>query len=171
MIKYVFREDEPIRIKGAGKASAQIIGEALEKITEKAGGVLKPRAVVEAARVKNHPLHPHFEWDDALAAESFRLEQARNLIRIVRVEDASADEGTTRAFLSISDNDGVAYRTVDTVKRSADLQAALLKQAERDLEAFEHRYRELKDICEIVKSAREAIARKRGNNTEKRIAA
>lgn len=170
MIRYVFREDEPIRIKGAGQANPQVIGEALEKITEEGGGALKPQAVVDAARKKTHPLHVHFEWNDASAAEAYRLDQARNLIRIVRVEDDSTEEGTTRAFISVGDHEGVAYRTVDKVKRSADLQAALLRQAERDLEAWERRYKELVDICQIVKSAREAIAKKR-EQSERRLAA
>lgn len=173
MIRYMFREDEPVRIKAAGKANPQVIGEALEKITEAAGGVLKPQAVVEAARRKTHPLHPHFEWDDALAAEAFRLDQARNLIRIVRIEDEATEEGSVRAFVSVADHDnGVAYRTVDNVKRSAELQIALLKSAERDLEAFERRYRSLADICQIVRTARENVAAKLGSDkSEKRMAA
>lgn len=170
MQKYVFRDDEPIRIKGAGQANPQVIGKALEEITEEAGGQLTPKAVVDKARVKTHPLHPHFEWNDSLAAESYRLDQARNLIRIVRVEDASAEEGTSRAFISVNDGDNTAYRPLQMIKRSADLQLAVLKQAQRDLEAWERRYRDLTDICQIVQSAREAVRRKI-EKSESRVAA
>lgn len=171
MIRYVFREDEPLRIKAAGKANPQKIGEALGKLTEEAGGKLSPKKVVDSARDKRSPLHQHFEWDDHVAAESYRLDQARNIIRVIRVADVDTEEGTTRAFLSISDDSGVSYRPVDIVKRSADLRAALMKQADRDLEAFQRRYQALKEICEIVETAREKIRRKAGVENETRIAA
>lgn len=172
MLKYVFREDEPIRIKAAGKADPQVIGESLDEIRVRTGGELEPKDVVAAARPSSHPLHAHFEWDDKAAAESFRLDQARNIIRIVRVVDEAADGGTTRAFVSVNGKNGVSYRTVDDIKRSSDLQEAVLAQAEKDLVAFETRYRELKDICQIVATAREAIQRRRsGRKNETRVAA
>lgn len=171
MISYVFREDEPLRLKAAGKANPQVIGEALDKIRVAAGGELEPKAVVDAAREKSHPLHAHFEWDDSLAAEAYRLDQARNVIRVVRVVDAATEEGTARAFVSVNGKNGVSYRSVDDVKHSRDLQQAVLAQAERDLEAFERRYRELKDICSIVRTARETVQRRRGRNNENRVAA
>ena len=37
--------------------------------------------VVEAARDDQSPLHRHFEWDDAKAAHTERLSQARGIIR------------------------------------------------------------------------------------------
>lgn len=170
MIRYVFREDEPLRIKAAGKADAQVIGETLDEISKKNGGELHPKAVVEAARAKKHPLHQHFEWDDTLAAEAYRIDQARNLIRIVRVEDVNTEEGTARAFVSIAGKDGTSYRSMEDVKRSADLQLALLQSAERDLEAFQRRFRELTDVCKVVGQAREMVQSKR-NKIESRAAA
>jgi hypothetical protein len=170
MIKYVFREDEPLRIKAAEKADPQAIGEALEKIAAGNDGNLTPRQVVDAARNQRHVLHRHFEWDDAVAAESFRLEQARNLIRIVRVEDVETQEGSTRAFLSIGGKAGRSYHPVAEVKRSADLQAAVLQQADRDLEAFQRRYRELVDVCKVVRQAQEKLRGKRAR-LESRAAA
>ena len=161
MLRYVFREDEPLRIKAAGRADPQVIGEALDRIRMDAGGELEPKRVVGAARDARHPLHPHFEWNDKVAAESYRVDQARNLIRIVRVVDETTDDGTARAFVSVSTNNGVSYRSVDDVKRSSDLRAAVLDQAEKDLEAFERRYKELKDICKIVATAKKAVRAKR----------
>lgn len=160
MPHYVFKEDEPVRIKAAGKADPQAIGDALEEIRQRKGGELEPKHVVESARSDSHILHPHFEWDDKLAAESFRIDQARNIIRIVRIVDEEGEE-PVRAFLSVTGANGVSYRSVGDVKRSADLQDALLARAQSDLEAFEARYRELKDICQIVTTAREAVQRRR----------
>lgn len=170
MIRYTFRDDEPIRIKAAGKADPQVFGEALADIANKTQGELTPHAVLEAARAKKHPLHPHFEWDDALAAEAFRLDQARSIIRVVRVVDREAEDGTRRAFVSVATKDGTAYRPIGDVQKSADLQLALMRQADRDLEAWERRYRELTDICNIVSSARGALQKKM-QQPEQRVAA
>lgn len=48
-------------------------------------GRLSAAQVVEAARNPASPLHACFEWADDVAAEGYRLEQARRLIRGVKV--------------------------------------------------------------------------------------
>ena len=48
-------------------------------------GKLTAHAVVDAARDAKSPLHGYFEWDDSKAAEQYRLDQARVLIRTVQV--------------------------------------------------------------------------------------
>lgn len=53
---------------------------------EDANGRLTATIVLEAARSPSSVLHSRFEWDDQQAAHSHRLEQARQLIRSVRVE-------------------------------------------------------------------------------------
>src|SRR5690348_5499317 len=100
MLKYTFRE--PLTLKAANKADPQKIGEELEKLSGDAGE-LTPDVVVEAARNPRNVLHKHFEWDDQKAAEAFRLDQARCLIRSVVVEDDDSEEGRSAAFISIAD--------------------------------------------------------------------
>lgn len=170
MIRYVFNEDEPLRIKAAGKANPQIIGTALQEIATASDGRLTPKAVVDAARSRKSPLHPHFEWDDAAAAESYRMDQARNLIRIVRVEDDTAEDGLARAFISIASDNGTAYRSLEAVRSSIDFQVALLNRAKADLAAFQNRYRQMADICKIVLAAEQELDR-RINTIETRAAA
>lgn len=53
---------------------------------EDGNGDVRPDYVVEAARQPDSPLHPFFEWDDSVAAYEYRLNQARALIRSVRVD-------------------------------------------------------------------------------------
>ena len=45
-------------------------------------GTLTPELVVDVARDPEHPLHSRFEWDDSIAAEKWRLEQAGQLLRV-----------------------------------------------------------------------------------------
>ncbi|TAZ20697.1 hypothetical protein ELH77_19010 [Rhizobium ruizarguesonis] len=56
----------------------------LEEIEER-DGILRPAAVAADAEDLDSPLHDYFEWDDGKAATSWRLEQARDLIRKVRL--------------------------------------------------------------------------------------
>ena len=160
MQRYVFK-DGPVAIKAAKDADPQAIGEALAALAVSAGGELTPKAVVEGAKAADSILHRHFDWDDAVAADKWRVEQARDLIRCIRIEDIGSGAEPERAFLSIADKEGVSYRTVQEIRSSPDLQSRLLAAAERDLEAFTSRYRALKDICAIVETAKRAAKARR----------
>lgn len=159
-IRYLFREGV-VPLKNAKDADPQRIGEALAELAAAAGGHLTPRATVDAARDPQHTLHSHFEWDDEAAADSYRLDQARALIRMIRIEDDERDEDPP-AFLSVNEGKaGISYRMLGDVLGNADLQTAVLRAAERDLAAFERRYRSLAEICEIIAEARKKVADRR----------
>jgi hypothetical protein len=57
----------------------------LEDIAQRNGGVLRPEDIVREAASSAHELHDVFEWDDLKAAHEHRVEQARTLVRSVRV--------------------------------------------------------------------------------------
>ncbi len=154
MIRYVFKDDV-VAIKNLTKADPQKVGESLAAISAAHGDRLKPADVVEAAQNRRSPLHKHFEWDDTKAAISHRRNQARELIRVIRV--IKNNEEPQRAFLSVSDKGGTTYRPLEAVLSSADLQLRVTQQALRDLKAFENRYSELEDICDLVSVARERL--------------
>jgi len=145
-IKYLFRDDEPLRLKAAKQADPQKIGEALEAVATANGGRIEPEAVVEAARNPKNSLHAHFEWDDKKAAAAHRIDQARGIIRIIRVESDDTESGTMRAFHSITDDRGTAYRPAKTVLGSPEMMLALRKRAKVELEAFQLRYNEIREI-------------------------
>jgi len=56
-------------------------------------GRLTPEEVVDEARDPDSPLHRYFEWDDSAAAEAWRLNQARSMIRWVH---ATVEYGETK---------------------------------------------------------------------------
>ena len=56
----------------------------LERIEQ--NGALTPEAVILSAMSEKSPLHDYFIWDDSLAAKKYRIEQARGLIRSVKIE-------------------------------------------------------------------------------------
>lgn len=57
----------------------------LRDVAQANGGELRPGDVVDAARDEESPIHAWFEWDDSTAAEAYRVDQARDLIKSVRV--------------------------------------------------------------------------------------
>ena len=67
------------------KIEQEAVREALENLRVKGGGRLTAEAVVVEATRKDSVLHDLFEWDAKKAAHAFRLDQARALIRSVRV--------------------------------------------------------------------------------------
>ena len=97
----------------------------------------------------------------------YRLDQARSIIRVVRLE--VGDDEPARAFISVTDNTGTSYRPTRDIQNSVTLQAIVLAQAQRDLDAFMKRYRELSDICVHVQAAKDALARRTSAEAAQRV--
>lgn len=160
MIKYVFRDDVPLRIKNAKLADPQKIGEALAEIDARCGHRFKSKDVTEAARDPSSPLHIHYEWDVQKAAEHHWDSTSRRLMGLIRVYKPDTPEPPP-AFISVADDGGVAYRSLKTVQQSPDLQERAIAAAERDLVAFQRRYQTFKDVCAVVEKARKMLEVKR----------
>jgi hypothetical protein len=67
------------------KADRREIEARLSEICETHDGRITPELTVEDAKDPGSPLHPIFEWDDGKAGHQFRLDQARQLLRSIRV--------------------------------------------------------------------------------------
>jgi hypothetical protein len=151
-ITYAFRDDTtPLGFRNAAKADPQVIGETLTAIA--VNGRLKPADVVRAAAERRHSLHQFFTWDDAEAAKAYRLDEARALIssvEVVEVDATNAHDERRRAFLSITDNHGRAYRPVQLVVADARLQAMMMAQLIGEMRSMRRRYREISDICVFI---------------------
>lgn len=130
-----------------GEAKLNLIRVRLAKIlaTE---GTLTPDAVLKDAKSVKSPLHDEFEWDDSVAAQSYRVTQARDLIARVRVEvitttrtykvpayvrdpNAATDEQGYVSVVALKDD---RSRAIDVLRNEAERTAALLQRT-RDLAA------------------------------------
>jgi len=69
----------------------------LEKLDEQDG--ITPESVVGVASDPNNILHAHFEWDDAKAGHAHRLQQARHLIKRVKITTPAGS--TTSKYVSV----------------------------------------------------------------------
>ena len=130
----------------------------LRRIAKENGGVLLPSAVVEAARPKSSPIHSRFEWDDGVAAEQYRLCQARQLIR-VSVECIEGVGDPVDVFVSLGSDrvkDGGGYRLVVDVLNDEEMCARMLQDAKSEMEVFRRKYSRLKQLSGVF-SAMEAV--------------
>jgi len=113
---------------------ADTVGEELHRIWEESGERLEPADVVQSARHKASPLHPCFEWNNAQAGERWRLVQARQLIKCVRV--VAADGSTRPAFVHVrikEENVRRFYQSTDVVVERPTEYAGALAAARRKL--------------------------------------
>jgi hypothetical protein len=172
--KYTIRDGQVVVLPHASefRANVQEIGEALDAISAAHGGELKPDYVVEAARDPSNPMHRHFEWDDSAAAQQWRLTQARQIIRVVRIERIEdGQEDLKRAFISAREEDGErSYHTYEAVVSSASLQRSLVEAAERELAQWIRRFNslpvEIVDLAEQLRSALSELRRREDSAQE-----
>lgn len=135
-----------------GKVSAQIAGKCIEKITKKHKGRVTPKMILDEARMKKHPLHACFEWDDGIAAEKYREQQAqRILVQLVIVERKEQDEKPirVRAFMSVEENDSTHYTTFKRAMTNPQLRSQLLVQALAELNALKEKYSDLHELAGV----------------------
>ena len=102
---------------------ADIVGEELERIRVKTGQ-LKPEEVVKEAKPKKSPIHGAFEWDDSVAGEKYRIHQARNIIRAVRVvvvDDIGGETVSRPQFVHIDNGkDDRYYQDAEVAVQNVD---------------------------------------------------
>jgi hypothetical protein len=133
-------------------ASAAVAQE-LELIRKRHHGILRPADVVDFARDPQTALHAEFEWDDSKAAEQYRLEQARLIIRCA-VRVVGEDSPPIRAYVSLQEDRraGDSYRSLSDVLGDPNLRNALLAQALREAESWRLRYERLAELKPIVRA-------------------
>jgi len=121
-------------------------------------GIILPAQVVEAARDADSPLHDHFEWDDTDAAEKYRIDQARYLLRVtVLVLPGTVKQ--THAFVSLSTETG--YRSMNDVVVNVKHRNQLVLDAQRDLQIFAARYESLAEVRDLLTVIRAALKKMR----------
>lgn len=117
-------------------------------------GILTPQVVVRAAAADDHPLHHRFEWDDAKAGHQYRLQQARQLIRIVREKyiDRSGAPADVRTFHAIprGDENQMAYEPLTEILEDEIATKILLQSMEREWRTLRKRYERFEEFRQIV---------------------
>lgn len=128
-------------IKGV---SAQEIGEELTTIYTDQGKLTAP-IIVDAARPEDAVLHPVFEWDDSVAGERWREHEARNLIKVVEVEETKAETvSISPVFLHVPDQQ--EYHTTEVVLNEPNKLASAVAQLQRQISGLERTLTTIRDM-------------------------
>ena len=101
-------------------------------------GQITAAEVVDRARNKNSPLHDYFEWDDKKAGNACRIEQARVLIRTVKVEYWFETRVVKTVAFARDPNkprSEAGYASVIKMKK-VDMRSVMRDEIERILELF-----------------------------------
>lgn len=138
---------------------------------EQEHGVLRPGDVVEAARPATSPLHSQFEWDDGVAAERYRNDQARSLIRVC-VEYVGPTKRRQQVFVSLSTDRsaGGGYRSLVEVLAIDNLRNQLIEDALADMERFTGRYSHIAELARVTEAMRDTKRQIRGQSRSKKKA-
>ena len=130
------------------RSDAQTAGAVCADLESK--GELTAKNLVDVSRPEIAPLHNSFDWDDAVAAESWRQEQARQIIRsLVVVSDVGeSNRDPVRAFFSIQISDP-KFESLEVIIRNEDKYANLLKTALRELISIQRKYAQIKELATV----------------------
>lgn len=148
-----------------GTEEAERIAVALSAI-EKSNGLIAPKIVVMEARSPSSPLHKHFTWNDAEAAERFREVEAAKLIRSVYVIDEEAPESIpVRAFVNIVESDDggeesiitQGYVSITTTLKRTDYQSQVLQYAKEQLRIWRKKFGHYQQFFTVAKAIDETV--------------
>lgn len=136
----------------AGKSvPAQVAGEVMEMI-EKRDGELTKEAFLEESRPEDSPTHGLFEWDNTVAAEKFRLEQARFCIQDIVVTVIRQDQPKKiHAFVNttIGRSNKASYSNIQVAMEQPDKRKAVLQNALDELRTFEQKYSDYQELAGV----------------------
>jgi hypothetical protein len=136
-MKYHWKEG--CRLKDSDAAVLGAVIDAAPEIT--------PEWLVEQARPHGSPAHHMFEWDDAVAANAHRIEQARHMIRslAITVEDRTPIE--VRALCHVPSRE--TYVPHARVFNDVDMRAEVVEQAKREYKALSRKYRVYTELAKV----------------------
>lgn len=134
------------KIKGLYKANAEKV---YSEIKER-GESFSPEDIVEAARSKESELHKCFTWDDTIAAEKWRKQEARVLFANLVVKVETSDKKVVNVRVIESTSDG--YSPTAIVVRSKTDYADLLERAKAELQTFKVKYSVVKELQNIFEA-------------------
>ena len=136
------------RIQGYYKADAK-------KVAEEIGfGKFTPMEVLEKAKDETTELHKCFEWNDSIAAEKYRLEQAKEIIRMLVYEKETKEQAVVRYYAKTETKH--VYQPTKQFLVQEDEYQGLLRRALAELEAFKNKYHTLTEL-ESIFDAMETI--------------
>lgn len=130
------------------------------KRIERKYGKLTPRILLDSSRPKKALFHSCFEWRDGVAAEKYRLQQARILINNIEVTIVrQGNEKIKIPFYEVvkDDKGKNKYADVTSIIANPDNLAYIKVKAKRDLEYWKAKYEVYKELSSAIHQVDEAL--------------
>lgn len=135
------------------KVSAQDAGEHIEELRNQHGEVTA-QMLVDDARPEDAVLHPCYEWDDAKAANKYRLHQSKQVMSNLMIISLSDNQpiNPTRGFVNITArNEKASYQPLEIALSDDEMKYQVLKNAASEFKAYLRKYKDLIDVSKLVK--------------------
>lgn len=145
------------------RGSAEKVYEELEQI-RKVDGDITPHAVVEKAKKSRSVMHKHFEWDDSLAGEKYRMEQARKLVRSIEIIHIKAPNIPAKAYSVVtkpSREPGPprkVYQSTEEALQDPVHRDEILGNAIRDALSYRRKYASLQELSKVFTALDDFVA-------------
>ena len=125
-----------VRLRSKGPVTLKVddpeaVERELERIRRLGGGMLTPQRVVKESEDPGSPLHDEFEWDDSIAGERYREQQARIIIQAVEIVTDGGD--SVRAYYHVVVDEQPGYLPVSEVVAREELKERVLAEILRGI--------------------------------------
>ena len=124
--------------------------EACYKEIHEIGDEISPEQIVEKAKDESTELHKCFEWNNDIAAEKYRVYQARQImcqLVVVKPEEKTEEKPPVRVFMMTDYKS--SYKPLELILSKPDEHAALLNRALSELSAFKNKYHMLAELDDL----------------------
>jgi hypothetical protein len=140
------------------KVSADVFGQEFEKIRDsKPNKLALARDVVEAAAAPGSPIHELFKWDNAVAGDLYRRQQARHYmsgLEIVPVKIESNSPVSNRAYHIVDTAEGRGYVARAQIVSNPDYRMQIVRTARRELENFMKKFEHISLMASYIPGLR-----------------
>ena len=141
-------------------ADPQVAGNMCKRLERE--GRLTAKDLLDENRPEDAPLHNEFEWNDGIAAENWREQQARNIINSLIICPEKSEP--VRGFFKVSKAER-NYQAVETILQCKDSTQKLLDIACGELLAIRKKYSAIVALSEVWESI-DTITRTTGQKPE-----
>lgn len=132
--------------------TAEAVANHIKKLEAQYGEVTR-EIFLESARPEDSEMHKLFEWDDAKAAEQYRLHQASVIICSVQVttNEESCKPIITRAFVQTSET-ATGYVNIHRAMSEDDKRAEVIERAKAEARWFISKYQAFEELADLIEA-------------------
>jgi hypothetical protein len=138
------------------RVPVEVAAPAIEAHKKRNGDEVKVQELVDESKPVDAPLHPEFTWDDRIAANLHRLNEARYVVRsyeIVETDNDGREEAHIANVCVTNEEDERVYVSSARAMTDAELRAQVIADAEALLFGIVGRYRGIPGLGGLLHEA------------------